>query len=123
MITKNFKASEFDCNDGTKVPYSLTPYMVELAEALQVIRDEIDMPIKINSAYRPARYNASIGGAKHSLHLLCKASDLITDLKPKELKKVIEKLIKENKIPEGGIGLYKSFLHYDIRGTKARWNG
>jgi len=22
---------------------------------------------------------------------------------------------------EGGIGIYKGFVHYDIRGTKARW--
>ena len=123
MITKNFKASEFDCKDGTKVPYSLTPYMVELAEALQVIRDEIEQPITVNSAYRTPRYNKGVGGAKNSQHLLCKAADLKTELKPRELKKVIEKLIKENKIPQGGVGLYKSFVHYDIRGTKARWNG
>jgi hypothetical protein len=24
---------------------------------------------------------------------------------------------------QGGLGLYDSFVHYDIRGTKARWNG
>ena len=33
----------------------------------------------------------------------------------------IEKLIKEGKMKQGGIGIYKGFIHYDIRGTKARW--
>jgi len=23
---------------------------------------------------------------------------------------------------EGGLGLYNTFVHYDIRGTKARWD-
>ena len=23
---------------------------------------------------------------------------------------------------EGGVGLYNGFVHYDIRGTKARWD-
>ena len=35
---------------------------------------------------------------------------------------VVESLISEGLISEGGLGLYKTFIHYDIRGTKARWD-
>ena len=31
-------------------------------------------------------------------------------------------LIKEGKMKEGGIGIYSTFVHYDVRGWKARWD-
>ena len=31
--------------------------------------------------------------------------------------------IKEGKIKKGGVGLYRSFVHYDTRGWNARWKG
>jgi hypothetical protein len=40
---------------------------------------------------------------------------------PKEVALVIEGLIEQGKIKQGGIGIYPSWVHYDIRGTKARW--
>jgi predicted transcriptional regulator len=42
---------------------------------------------------------------------------------PRELKEVIEKLIKDGLIVKGGVGLYKTFVHYDVRGRNARWLG
>ena len=39
---------------------------------------------------------------------------------------LVEKLIKESKMKQGGLGLYpreNGWIHYDTRGTKARWNG
>ena len=38
------------------------------------------------------------------------------------LHKLILQLIIDGKIPQGGVGLYNSFVHYDIRGSKARWD-
>jgi uncharacterized protein YcbK (DUF882 family) len=53
-----------------------------------------------------------------------KAADLrVKNMSPKELREVIIDLIKEEKIKKGGIGLYRSFIHYDIRGWNARWKG
>jgi hypothetical protein len=40
---------------------------------------------------------------------------------PKQVAEVIERLIAEKKMKEGGIGIYKTWLHYDHRNTKARW--
>lgn len=123
-LTENFSLHEFMCNDGSDVPNEYLPNVVELAKNLQVLRDFIKKPITINSGYRSPKYNASakVKGAKNSQHLLAKASDLrVSGITPRELANIIERLIKEGKMKQGGIGVYKTFTHYDIRGTKARW--
>ena len=120
-LTKSFQLSEFACNDGTQVPESLIPNVKELAKNLQVLRDEIGESLTINSGYRSPSWNKKIGGVKSSMHLKAMASDLVCkSLTPKQLKAVIEKLIKEGKMKNGGIGLYPSFVHYDIGATR-RW--
>ena len=128
QITKNFNLKEFRSNLHNKagfevfqVPEYLLGNVKTLANQLQVIRDYIDLPIKINSAYRTPLFNKSVGGAKNSQHLYAKAADLKTELEPKKLYDIIEYLINDGQILEGGLGLYPTFLHYDIRGTKARW--
>jgi uncharacterized protein YcbK (DUF882 family) len=120
-ITKNFNINEFKCKDGTPVPSELLKNVIELANNLQIIRDYIDLPITILSAYRTENHNKKVGGAKKSQHLQGKAADLLTELNSKKLYDIIEFLINEGKIKEGGLGLYENFVHYDIRGVKARW--
>lgn len=122
QLTKNFKLSEFDCKDGTPVPDILLPNVKELADNLQKLRDAIGKPIHINSAFRTVAYNEKIGGASKSQHLLGKAADIVVkDMTPKEVADKIEELIKAGKMKQGGLGRYKNFTHYDIRGNKARW--
>ena len=105
------------------MPSDVLDNVKELAKNLQVIRDEIGKSIHVNSGYRSPSYNKKIGGATRSQHLLGNAADLrVNGMKPSELHKVILRLIKEKKISEGGVGLYRTFVHYDIRGTKARWS-
>jgi len=123
QLTKNFSLSEFDCKDGTKVPTQFIPNVQKLANNLQVLRDYLGVPVRITgSGYRTPSHNKKVGGAKNSQHLPAKAADINADgFTPVQLAKVIEKLIAEGKMTEGGIGIYKGFVHYDIRGTKARW--
>lgn len=126
QLTKNFRLSEFACNDAAKtpVPAKLVCNVLELAKQLQVIRDTIGEPIILNSAYRTPAYNKSIGGAANSMHLQAKAADCRTkNLTPKQFAAIVEQLIAEKKIKIGGIGIYKTFCHIDTRSTKARWNG
>ena len=121
-LTTNFRLEEFKCKDGSHVPNEYLTNVIELAKNLQVLRDYIGKPIIINSAYRSPKHNAKVGGAKNSQHLLAKASDLkVSGITPKELANTIEKLIEAGKMKQGGIGVYKTFTHYDIRGKKARW--
>jgi uncharacterized protein YcbK (DUF882 family) len=121
-LTKNFDREEFDCNDGTPVPDELMPNVIELAKNLQVLRDDISEPVRLNSGYRTPAYNKKIGGAPNSQHKKAKAADITAkSFTPKQLAARIEKLIKAGKMKQGGIGIYPGFVHYDVRGTKARW--
>jgi uncharacterized protein YcbK (DUF882 family) len=122
-LTANFTLREFECNDGTTVPEKYISNVNKLAYNLQVLRDELKKPIHINSGYRHPAYNKRIGGAKFSQHLTASASDIVVrDITPKKLARTILKLIKQGKMNEGGVGLYNGFVHYDIRGKKARWD-
>lgn len=115
QLTTNFHIREFKCNDGSKVPEALEANVRLLADQLQALRDHIGIAIHLNSAYRTEAYNASIGGSPKSQHKLAKAADLVTSkYTPAELADIIKKLIKEGKMMQGGVGVYPSFVHYDI---------
>ena len=121
-LTKNFKLSEFKCRNGENIPSALVPNVRKLAKSLQVLRNEINLPICINSAYRTPVYNKSVGGTAKSQHIKATAADIrVPDMTPLVVGTLINKLIEENKMIEGGIGIYSTFLHYDVRGYKARW--
>ena len=123
-LEENFSLSEFRCKDGTDVPEELMDNVRFLAENLQVLRDHIGKPIRVISGYRSPKYNRRIGGARRSQHMLAKAADIkISGMTPGEVKATIVQLIKEGKMKKGGIGLYKTFTHYDTRGRNARWRG
>lgn len=121
-LTKNFSLEEFKCKDGSDIPNNVLSSIKELAKNLQVLRDTINKTISITSGYRSPKYNAKIGGVKNSQHTKGTASDIqIKGMTPKEVALVIEGLIESGKMKQGGIGVYPGFVHYDIRGTKARW--
>jgi len=123
-LSKNFSLWEFKCKDGTAVPDDLMDNVKLLCENLQVLREYIGKPIRVISGYRSPKYNRRIGGAKRSQHMVAKAADIkITGMTPKEVKDTIIMLIKDGKMMKGGIGLYRTFTHYDVRGRNARWYG
>lgn len=122
-LTTNFKLSEFRCKDGTDVPVELLPNVQKLANELQKLRDELELPIKINSGYRTKSYNKKIGGATNSMHVQAKAADIVvTDITPTNLYKRIEKLIEEGKVNFKGVGVYDTFVHVDVRDMRSRWD-
>jgi uncharacterized protein YcbK (DUF882 family) len=122
QLTTNFSLSEFKCRDGSEVPANLLPNVELLAKNLQVLRDHIGEPIHINSAYRTPAYNKKVGGKPASKHMIAQAADITSkNYTPKKLAAVIEKLISQGKMRQGGLGIYPGFVHYDVRGTKARW--
>ena len=122
QLTKNFRKSEFDSNDGAPMPFEVLQNVQELAVNLQVLRDYIGTSISINSGYRSPKHNKKIGGSVNSQHLLGNAADIVvTGKTPKEVKEIIENLISEKKMKQGGLSAYPTFVHYDIRGGKARW--
>jgi uncharacterized protein YcbK (DUF882 family) len=132
QASNNFKVSEFDCKDGTKVPKEFIPNVIELAQSLQVLRDFLAVPIHVLSGYRTLTHNAAVGGVQPkdgelkpgngSFHLYGLAADITTkSLTPDDLARMIELLVEKEKMKQGGIGVYPGFVHYDVRGNKARW--
>lgn len=123
QLTKNFSLEEFKCKDGSAVPAHLYANVNRLAFNLQVLRDHVKKPILILSGYRTVEYNRQVGGAVHSQHLLAKAADIhIEGLTPYQVSRIIEDLTHDEFMCQGGLGLYDTFTHYDIRGQKARWD-
>jgi uncharacterized protein YcbK (DUF882 family) len=121
-LSTNFSLDEFASADGTAPNNEVLKNLTELAKNLEVIRKHLGQPIKITSGFRSKEHNKKIGGALNSFHVLGMAADIqLEKIKPEEVAKAIELLIKEGKIKEGGLGIYKTWIHYDIRGTKARW--
>jgi uncharacterized protein YcbK (DUF882 family) len=124
ILTENFNINEFECHDGTGVPWNLVENVQKLANNLQALRDTIGKPIHVVSGYRNPTYNKRIGGAKRSYHMKAMAADIrVNGMTPKAIKAAIEILITEGKMEQGGIGLYKTFVHYDNRGRRSRWGG
>jgi uncharacterized protein YcbK (DUF882 family) len=121
-ITNNFNLQEFDSKCGREMPSQVVTNIIELAKNLQVLRDEVKKSIQITSGYRSPEHNAKVKGAKNSMHITGMAADIkVSGMTPKQVAEVIERLIAEKKMKEGGIGIYKTWLHYDHRNTKARW--
>lgn len=122
-LTANFDREEFECTDGSEMPIDVQLNIAELAVQLEIIRSHFNAPIHINSAYRSLEYNRSIGSNDSSQHVSGRAADITVDgFTPDEVADAIEFLISTGLVKEGGLGRYNTFTHYDIRGTRARWN-
>ena len=121
-LTENFSMSEFECSCGCKMPAFVKENIKELAKNLQIIRDEVGR-IDLTNAYRCKEHNADVGGATGSQHLVGKAADIKSkSLSPNEMSKIVDDLMKIEKFKMGGIGVYNTFTHVDIRGNRARWS-
>ena len=122
-LTRNFSRREFDCHDGTPTPPEYTCNLRVLATTLQVIRAKIGQPLVIVSGYRTPEHNRTCGGATNSYHLSAQAADIrCGGLDAVELHAVIRDLIASGYVHDGGLGLYDTFVHYDIRAVPYRWD-
>ena len=121
-LTNNFSLSEFECKCGCKMPAFVKENVKELAENLQVLRDVVGR-IDLTNAYRCKEHNADVGGSTNSQHIKGKAADIKSNtLSPSEIASITDDLMKSEKFKLGGIGIYNTFTHVDIRGHKARWS-
>lgn len=115
-LSTNFRVKEFACTDGSDPIFIDT----ELVAVLQKIREHFGKSVTITSAYRTPTKNKACGGATYSQHLYGRAADVkISGVAPKKVAAYAETLLKN----KGGIGIYATFTHIDVRATKARWKG
>lgn len=115
-VSANFRVREFACQDGSD-PIFISP---ELISVLQKIRTHFGKAVTITSAYRTPLHNNSVGGTAYSQHLYGMAADIkVSGVAPEKVAAYAEKLLPN----KGGIGIYPTFTHIDVRATKSRWNG
>ncbi len=113
-LSTNFRVKEFACADGSD------PIFIdsELVDILQKIRSHFGK-VTITSAYRTPTHNKKVGGTTYSQHLYGRAADIkVQGIAPKEVAEYAESLLDA-----GGIGIYNTFTHIDVRSTKSRWQG
>ena len=121
-LTENFKKSEFESDDGSRMTEEILVNVTKLACNLQRLRDVLNRPIRINSGYRSIKHNKAVGGVKGSYHTKGMAADIVVEgLNPKQVANAIESLILSGEMLQGGIGIYDTFVHYDFRKKRARW--
>lgn len=115
-LSAHFKVKEFACHDGADAVLC-APRLVMVLES---IRTHFGQPLIIRSGYRTSDYNDKIKGAAHSQHCYGTAADIaVQGVKPEEVADFARQLMPD----WGGVGRYASFVHVDVRETKADWKG
>jgi Peptidase M15 len=127
---RHFQPSEFLIKGGANStnglnespPRALWPNVVKVVEVLDELRERLGHPIVLNSVYRGEAYNKSVGGASGSQHKRFCASDfrVIGFGRPTDWASALRNMRAE-KFFQGGIGVYKTFVHVDTRGWPANW--
>ena len=113
-LSANFKVKEFACLDGTDTIFVSD----ELVKILQKVRNHFGASVIINSAYRTEAHNKKVGGSANSQHKYGMAADIrINGVSPKTIATYLNTLMPNS----GGIGVYTSFVHIDVRAQKSRW--
>lgn len=112
-ITKHFKLKEFACKNSEAIIIS-----EKLCYILEDIRAHFEKPVTITSGYRTPEHNAKIGGAVKSQHMLGLAADIkIPGVKPSDIASYARTLMPTY----GGIGIYSTFTHIDVRDKISNW--
>ena len=119
-LSKHFDSSEFACRCGCGFD-DVSP---ELIKVLEDLRTTYDRPITITSGCRCEAHNKKVGGAQKtdkspgSQHLYGTAADIkVEGMSPAKVYQYLQ-----YKYPNKyGLGLYKSWVHVDVRPTPVRW--
>lgn len=115
-LSAHFDSIEFACRCGCGFD---TPDPA-LVAGLQALRNMLGRPVIVTSGCRCARHNATVGGARASLHVAGKAADIrVSGMSAREL------YAAARQIPQFrgfGIDDARGFLHVDTRQLTALWS-
>lgn len=87
--------------DNTPDDMNVVKNLVRLAEFLQMIRNELRLPIIISSGYRSREVNERVGGVSSSYHV----KGLAADLKCKDMDKLLA-VLREHLMEIDQLGIY-----------------
>ena len=129
-LSPHFVVEEFDCHNGARVmqrDYNGLEYLCKTY--LEPLRKKFGA-VHVNSGFRTAAYNASIGGASQSMHIytIHDGNDQAADITcargtPSQWHATLNAIRQKKRGGKGGLGLYRSFVHVDIRDYPANWRG
>ena len=112
-MIKNFTFKELIKSDSgldnTPSDMNVVKNLVRLSEFLQQIRDELHLPIIVNSAYRSKEVNEAVGGVSSSYH----AKGLAADIKCSDMDKLLA-VLHSHLMEIDQMGIYYS-------NTKQEW--
>lgn len=121
-LSPHFSTIEFQCRCSydTCIDQIVS---IDLINRLELLRKDLNIPLKINSGYRCTKYQqhlrdtkASTVVAKKSQHELGCAADVACNIPVDDFEKAMAKYFD-------AIGIAKNFLHCDTRkiGSPLRW--
>ena len=81
-----------------------------------------NVPVRVTSWCRCKAWNELVGGVPASQHTLGRAVDIVVQgMDPIEVAEIANRI---GEFSHGGIGIYETFVHLDVRTTgPARWTG
>lgn len=117
QLSTHFGADEFRCRCGCGQLIIDT----RLVGALETLRVTLNRPIRVNSGYRCPAHNEAVGGSPKSQHVEGTAADIvITGYAPDVVARYASAIPA---FRNGGIGIYDTFTHLDVRENgPARWD-
>ena len=95
--------------------------MVPTLRVLEQVRERFGATT-INSAYRSLAYNVAVGGVGDSRHSQNDAVDFVCATGSPTQWALFLRGLRDAGGFSGGIGVYRSFVHVDTRGTNADWS-
>jgi hypothetical protein len=129
-LSKHFVVEEFDCHDGTKVAkrdYNGLEYLCRVF--LEPLRAKYGR-VHVNSGFRTAKLQPQDRRRVAELPHLHdprrqrpgRRRDLLKG-DPRGWHAYLNSIRRKERGGKGGLGLYSSFVHVDIRDTQANWKG
>lgn len=122
-LSRHFTLGEFsDWHRHRLPPADSHAGLVRLCTVLEKARAHFGSPCHVHSGYRTSQTNQEVGGAPASRHLYDRfpqtpAADVtIESASPEHLFDYLDSL------HVGGLGLYRSHVHVDLRSGRARWS-
>lgn len=98
---------------NTPVTSSHLANLANLWDVLNFLREKLDRPIVVNSAFRSPAVNKQVGGAKRSLHMQGRAADIRTEpMYLGDLWKIVQEYDSSYGLSEKI--LYPTFIHIAI---------
>ena len=129
-LSRHFTVEEFDCHNGARVmqrDYNGLEYLCRTF--LEPLRKRYG-PVTVTSGFRTRSYNAQVGGAPNSMHVYTihdgndQAADVVcASGVPRQWHAYLNDIRRKKRGGKGGLGLYPTSVHVDIRDFPANWHG